>query len=231
MKQVHAEVASDPQTLRISFDSKAKVKVGDFSRGGRARSQAPVRAADHDMQPCAVLVPVGILEVDANQLTVVLGTSNETSDLHVDSLDLWWAGRQPAYPQVRRLLIDLDNGPHNSSVRTQFMKRMVGFADRTGLTVELVYYPPYHSKYNVIERCWGILENHWNGTILSSVETVKNWAKTMTWRGVRPIVHLLDRFYPTGVRLTPKEFRPVAVRLNRSSSLPKWHVIIQPEFG
>src|SRR5262245_2149031 len=33
----------------------------------------------------------------------------------------------------------------------------------TGLTVRLAYYPPYHSKYNPIERCWGILENHWNG--------------------------------------------------------------------
>jgi len=35
-----------------------------------------------------------------------------------------------------------------------------------------VYYPPYHSKYNLIERCWGILENHWNGTLLNSVHTV-----------------------------------------------------------
>jgi transposase len=28
--------------------------------------------------------------------------------------------------------------------------------------------PPDHSKYNPIERCWGILENHWNGTLLAS---------------------------------------------------------------
>ena len=44
------------------------------------------------------------------------------------------------------------------------MNRMVVFADRTGLEIVLVYYPPYHSKYNSIERCWGILERHWNGT-------------------------------------------------------------------
>jgi Rhodopirellula transposase DDE domain len=33
----------------------------------------------------------------------------------------------------------------------------VRFADATGLEVKLVYYPPYHSKYNLynlIERCW-----------------------------------------------------------------------------
>ena len=48
------------------------------------------------------------------------------------------------------------------------MKRLVEFSDRHQLTLELAYYPPYHSKYNLIERCWGILENHWNGTLLTS---------------------------------------------------------------
>ncbi|NRB09761.1 MAG: hypothetical protein HRU34_23665, partial [Richelia sp.] len=26
-----------------------------------------------------------------------------------------------------------------------------------------LYYAPYHSKYNPIEGCWGILDQHWNG--------------------------------------------------------------------
>jgi transposase len=55
------------------------------------------------------------------------------------------------------------------------------FADATGLEVKLVYYPPYHSKYNPIEHCWGVLENHWNGTLLNRVATVVEWARTMTW--------------------------------------------------
>ena len=54
--------------------------------------------------------------------------------------------------------------------RTQFMKRLVEFVDRHRIVVELAYLPPYHSKYNPIERCWGILEQHWNGTLLHSVE-------------------------------------------------------------
>jgi len=44
------------------------------------------------------------------------------------------------------------------------------FADNNGLVIELVYYPPYHSKYNSVERCWGILEQHWNGAILNSLK-------------------------------------------------------------
>ena len=188
-----------------------------------------MRAADHDMHPEAVLAPAGILEVDSDQLNIIFGTSRDTSDFVADCLELWWTNRQSVHPGVRRLLIDLDNGPEIASSRTQFMNRLVEFSDRHQLTLELAYYPPYHSKYNLIERCWGILENHWNGTLLTSIQTALEWAKTMTWRGVAPIVHLMDRVYETGVRLLPRDFRPIAARLERSTSLPKWSLIISPQ--
>jgi hypothetical protein len=207
------------------------VKIGPFSRHGQSRGPQAVCAADHDMHPTAVLAPAGILEVAASQLNIVFGTSRDTSDFIADALELWWPNRRAAYPGVRRLQIDLDNGPEIASSRTQFMKRMVEFSDRHQLTLEFVYYPPYHSKYNPVERCWGILENHWNGTLLDSIDAALNWARTMTWRGVPPIVHLLDRVYETGVRLTKSLFRPIAARLERSPALPKWSLIIQPNTG
>ena len=139
-----------------------------------------MRAADHDMGPDAVLSPAGILEVDRDQLSIIFGTSRDTGDFVADALELWWSSRGVEYPHVRRLLINLDNGPQIASSRTQFMKRLVEFSDRHQLTLELAYYPPYHSKYNLIERCWGILENHWNGTLLMSIDTALRWAKTMT---------------------------------------------------
>jgi Rhodopirellula transposase DDE domain len=228
LKQVHAQAAQEPETLHLSFDTKAKVKIGEFSRRGVARGQQAVQAADHDMRPDAVLAPAGILEVDADQLNVVFGTSRDTSDFMADCLELWWNDRRAAYPEVRRLLINLDNGPEIASCRTQYMKRLVEFADRYQLIVELACYPPYHSKYNPIERCWGILENHWNGALLTTIETALAWAKTMTWRGVAPIVHLLDHAYETGVTLTKSEFRPIADRLERSAVLPKWCLVINP---
>jgi transposase len=55
------------------------------------------------------------------------------------------------------------------SHRTQFMHRITQFADSNQLEIELVYFPPYHSKYNPIERCWSALERHGNGTLLTSV--------------------------------------------------------------
>ena len=75
------------------------------------------------------------------------------------------------------------------------------------------------------------MENHWNGTLLTSIDRVLSWAKTMTWRAVAPIVQLLDRVYETGVRLTPREFQPIAARLKRSTLLPKWSLLIEPQSG
>jgi transposase len=85
-------------------------------------------------------------------------------------------------------VINLDNGPENQSHRTQFLNRLVAFAQTSRLTIKLAFYPPYHSKYNAIERCWGILETHWNGDMLDTVETVVQFAQTMTWKGKSPVV-------------------------------------------
>ena len=183
------------------------------------------------MSPEAVLVPAGILEVATKQLTIVFGASRGTSDFMADCLDLWWSKRCAVHAQIRRLQIDLDNGPEIASCRTQFMKRLIEFSDRTGLEVELVYYPPDHSKYNLVERCWGILEQHWNGSLLSTMETALSWAGTMTWHGIRPLIHQLHDVYERGVKLTETEFQPFAERLLRSETLPKWSLTIKPNLG
>ena len=59
--------------------------------------------------------------------------------------------------------IKVDNGPESNGVRTQFLKRMIEFVDLLNIPIQLLYYPPYHRKYNPIEGCWGILDQHWNG--------------------------------------------------------------------
>ena len=41
---------------------------------------------------------------------------------------------------------DSGNGCHLRTRQAGPHKRMVQFADQTGLTIELVYYPPYHSQ-------------------------------------------------------------------------------------
>ena len=162
-------------------------------------------------------------------MTILFGTSRETSDFIADCLQQWWDRNKERDAHIRQLVIDLDNGPQNARFRTQFMKRMVTFADHNALEIVLVYYPPYHSKYNPIERCWGILEEHWNGTLLDSVDTVLGWTRTMTWKALPPIVDLLDKTYDKGVRVAKQAFQKIEQRLKRHESLPKYCVRIQPQ--
>lgn len=154
---------------------------------------------------------------------------HETSDFWGDCLRTWWALVRGKYPKVRRLVIYLDNGPKNSGRRTQFLKRMIEFADWSGLEIQLVYYPPYHSKYNPIERCWSALQQKWNGVLLTCWEIVCVCAKRMTWRGVHPEVHRIEGDYPTGVKVPPAEMKELNKRLERSDTLPKYDITIKPK--
>ncbi len=83
------------------------------------------RGAVPDMGADATLVPFGILEAsrgpqNLDQLWLAFGTSLETSDFIADALNQWWDERGPFYVGVKRLQIELDNGPEINSSRTQF---------------------------------------------------------------------------------------------------------------
>jgi hypothetical protein len=129
---------------------------------------------------------------------------------------------------IEQIQFKVDNGPESSGVRTQFLKRMVEFVDHIGKAVHLLYYPPYHSTYNPIERCWGILEQHWNSTKLVNVATMLAWAQSMTWKGLHPIVSLNQKLYQKGVSLSKAAMQTVEKRLERNPSLPKWDILIRP---
>lgn len=225
----HRTAAAAPNTLRISIDTKAKVKIGHLSRGGKARTIKANQANDHDDHWESKLVPFGILDVAASQLAIYFGQSAETTDFIMDCLEAWWDEYQDYYPGIDTLAIDLDGGPAVRSNRTQFIKRMVEFAQSTHLKIHLIYYPPYHSKYNPIERCWAALEQYWNGTVLTSVDDALRWAANMRWNDFPPMVHLVDGRYPKKITVPNDELEPYKQHWQRSDELPKWDITIQPD--
>jgi hypothetical protein len=224
--EVNAMADAAADVLRIAIDAKATVKVGPFARGGKSR--IPTEAADHDFQPVATVTPVGIFLPTLDELFLYGITSKVTSDCVVDCLVRWWETVRARFGHITTLVINLDNGPENHSRRTQFMQRIVEFVQQYGISVRLAYYPPYHSKYNPIERCWGILENHWNGALLDSVDAVLRFATTMTWKGQHPMVALVSTIYQTGVKLTKEAMDQVEAQITRLPNLGKWFVDIFP---
>jgi Rhodopirellula transposase DDE domain len=219
-----ADAAHD--VLRISMDAKAIVKVGPFARGGKSRTL--VAAVDHDFQPAATRTPVGIFLPAFDELCVYGVTSKVPSDCLVDRLAQWWEAVRARFPHVTMLVLNGDNGPEHQSRRTPCMQRMVEGVQQYQVTVRLAYSPPYHSKYNPIERCWGILENHWNGALLDSIDAVLQCAATMTWKGTPPIVALGTTTYQTGVALTKEAMEAVEAKIKRLPHLRKWFVDIVP---
>jgi transposase len=224
---VNAAADADPHTLRLSMDAKATVAIGPFSRGGKSRVKT--EAMDHDFQPELKVTPVGILLPKTDELFVYGVTSKVTSDCLVDRIEEWWKEVGERFRYVTRLLINLDNGPENHSRRSQFIQRLVQFADKTGLTVELAYYPPYHSKYNSIERCWGVLEQHWNGSLLDELQVALDFIESMTWRGVHPVVMAATKLYRNGVKLSKEAMAVLEQRLSRDTLLGRWFVTIAPK--
>jgi hypothetical protein len=222
----HAIAKSNPRILRISIDTKAKVKIGNLSRDGYSRQLEAPEADDHDLKWESTLVPFGIYEITTENVFILFGQSAETSDFIVDALEKWWLMRQFEENDYDLLMIDLDNGPSVAAQTRQMMNRMVGFAKLINMPIQLVYYPPYHSKYNPVERFWAALENYWNPFILDTVKKTIQIAKQMTWNGMNPIVDLMTQKYEKGVKVEDKNFDLLEPFILRNPLLPKWDVKI-----
>ena len=200
-------------------------------RGEKCRTDetgAGAKGWDHDPPAAEKAVPLGILVLVSGALSLFFG-SGGSSDFWVDALQCWWRRVRSQWRGIRNLVIYLDNGPDNSGRRTQFLKRMVQFADWSGLTIRLVYYPPYHSKYNPIERCWSSLQRKWNGLLLNCWEVILSAARRMKWKGMHPVVQRLEGSYANNVRVSAKEMKTWNARLERSVTLPKYDITITPK--
>ena len=215
-----------PGVLRISLDTKAIVKIGPFSRGGYNRQHQ--NACDHDFKADCALTPFGILLPKSGQSHLWFSESRVTADFMADRLEEMLPAWIAQF-NLHKLVINVDNGPECSGRRTQWLKRLLAMADKFKLTIQLAYYPPYHSKYNPVERLWGILENHWRGEIIDSVGKALGLARSMTYRSIPPTVRKVAKVYRKGVTVTKQSYREIEARLLRKTGLEPWFITIRPE--
>ena len=142
------------------MDCKATVTLGEFSRRGLTRGDN--QACDHDFSDQGKYHPCGIVDEDNGQWAITFGSSFKTSDFIVDTLNAWWSGLSAQEQTATAVIqIKLDNGPESSGVRTQFLNRMVHFADHIGKPIQLLYYPPYPEPSTISLSAAGV---SWNCT-------------------------------------------------------------------
>jgi hypothetical protein len=215
----------------ISIDTKKKELLGNFARPGTLYAQRALPVHDHDFggRSRGVVIPHGIYDMALQGGQVTLGTSHETSEFAIDSLLWWWEGQGcRRYPQAKELLVLCDGGGSNSYRTLLFKAELQRFADRTGLTVRVAHYPPYESKYNLIEhRMFPHVDRTYRGVILHTAETVRDLIHTTgTATGLKVTCNILNRIYETGLKVSNAVAANVQCRKDRI--LGHWNYRIVP---
>ena len=215
----------DNKMVMISIDTKDKVLLGPFSRNGKNRIQ--IEAVDHELtNDC--LIPFGILDLKNNTPYFFNYTSKPTSLDLVDCIEEFFE-EQYLNKDISKLMIFLDNGPDNSGVRTIFLSGLINIAKKYNIQIELVYYPPYHSKYNPVERLWARLEKIWNGFLLETKEVCLSFMKNLTWRNTKSVTKLKEVKYEKGLTTNKKEMKMLEDKyITRTDGIKKWSVLITP---
>ena len=146
---------SNEEIGAISIDDKATKKIGNFSDNGY--SWQKLVALDHDTLFKYSVKPFGILDLKTNETFVTCTPYNSTAAFKVDCIEKYIIKKNKQH-KLKKLVIFLDNGPENSSRRNLWLKKLVKLSIKYDLIIQLVYYPPYHSKYNIIERVWAHIQ-------------------------------------------------------------------------
>jgi len=223
LKEINADALADKDTLYVSVDTKAVIKVGDFSRGGYSR--VIEKANDHDFATTPNVTPFGALLPCSGKSYLWFTEGSATADFMADCIEDLIKKELEIRP-FTRIVINADNGPENNSHRTQWMKRLLEINQKMKLKIQLAYYPPYHSKYNPVERLWGVLENEWRGELLNSIDKIMQLASNMTFRKIEPNVAFIEKKYEKGVKLTKIEMEKIECMFIRMQNLEKWFVQI-----
>ncbi|MBN3948118.1 MAG: hypothetical protein HWQ38_17325 [Nostoc sp. NMS7] len=69
-----------------------------------------------------------------SELFLFFVQSKLTADCIVEPLEDWWLSVLDRFSHIRKIVINQDNGPENNSRRTQFMFRILKFAQKFQLT-------------------------------------------------------------------------------------------------
>lgn len=198
------------KTPIISIDCKKKERIGNLYREGKCYSQQPIKVFDHDYDYLATgkVIPHGIYDLQQNKGYITIGNSHETAEFIADNLLWWWDNYGiHQYPDTKNILIFCDSGGANSYRHHCFKKHMLNLSQLIGKDLIICHYPPYSSKWNPIEhRLFAHVHNAMKGVVFSDYNIVKELIeKTTTTTGLKVVVRLIDKDYPTGIKTIKEE--------------------------
>lgn len=215
----------------LSVDTKKKELVGNFKNEGRVWSKEAKKVLDHDFPSYAEgkAIPYGAYDINRNEGFVNVGLSSDTSEFAVNSLWQWWRhfGRK-RYAQATGILVCADGGGSNGSRARAWKFYLQELANKLGIPITVVHYPPGTSKWNKIEhRMFSFISMNWKGRPLENYESVVRLiASTTTKNGLKIKARLDRKQYKTGVKISDEEFDKINLKF--AKKFPQWNYTIHP---
>jgi hypothetical protein len=230
IKTLHEQFSSRGAPV-LSVDTKKKENVGNFKNNGVAWSKKPIAVHDHDFRSLGkgVAVPYGIYDVEANLGSVFIGTSYDTPEFAVNSIEKWYRyDGWHRYKNASEVLILADCGGSNGYRCRAWKMGLQRLADKTGLTIHVSHYPPGASKWNKIEhRLFSEISKNWAGRPLDSYLTMKNYiSTTQTSTGLKVKAYIEPKDYKKGVKISDQQMQ--LLNIKNHDTLPKWNYTITP---
>jgi hypothetical protein len=198
------EDAMQSENPVLSIDTKKKENVGgNLYRDGSTYGTQAIEVSDHDYPYLAdnKISPHGIYDLKQNKAFINIGVSAETAEFICDSLKNWWKKHgKNDYPRAKEIIIFCDAGGANSYRHHIFKSELQTLANTINMSMKILHYPPYTSKWNPIEhRVFPHVTRALSGVPLNSVEDAKSkisLAKTKT--GLTVVADVILTTYQTG---------------------------------
>ena len=218
----------------ISVDTKKRELVGNFHNNGvewhpKGMSES-VNAYDFLSEAEGIAIPYGVYDIQENVGWVNIGITKDTAEFAVQSIRNWWYKMGIYYHNTaENLLISADGGGSNSSKGRLWKYELQKFANETGLSIEVVHFPPGTSKWNKIEhRLFSYISKNWRGRPLTSYQVIVNLiGSTTTTKGLKVVCEIDDRQYNTGIEISDKHFSEINISPNKFHG--EWNYKILPE--
>ena len=216
---------------RISVDAKKKELVGNFKSAGQAWARQAEEVNIYDFPPDALCraTPYGVYDIGRNRGMVSVGTSADTAEFAVDSVEAWWQHQgAPAYPNAQRLLILADGGGSNGHRCRLWKRQLQEWSDRHRVEVTVCHYPTGASKWNPVEhRLFSYISINWAAKPLRTLETLLACLRgTRTKGGLQVEARLADKTYHAKVKVPDRDMK--ALKLRRHDTCPNWNYTLMP---
>lgn len=227
------EKASSVGLLIVSIDTKKKEMLGNFKSEGKALSNGPLKSLDRDFSTFSdgQIIPHGIYDVTRNVGYMTLGISHDTSRFVCDNIArVWEQHLKWQYPDAHTLVILCDGGGSNSSAHRIVKQDLMDLANKLGIRLLVVHYPPYCSKFNPIEhRLFSQITRSWSGAPLMSLQNAADRAaRTTTKKGLKVHVHINSKTYDIKRPIDESYQKRLARQVVFAQELGKWNYLVKP---